>query len=83
MFLRQKFLLSKSKLCFRTSIMRCQCLGFMALFAISSSNGHMSLKSSTVRFSAWKAGHSFKALGNFRHLKCYIQCNYWIGIHQL
>jgi hypothetical protein len=38
------------------------------LLAISSSSGHISLKSSTVRFRAWNAGHSFKAFGSFRHL---------------
>ena len=46
----------------------CQCLYFIALLLISSSNGQMSLKSSMVFFKVWKAGHSFKPLGNFLHL---------------
>lgn len=58
-FLRQKPSLSSSKMCWVTSMIRCQCRGFMALLAISSSSGHMSLKSSIVRFNAWNAGHSY------------------------
>lgn len=57
-FLRQKPSLSRSKTKLITSIIRCQCLGFIALFAISSRRGHISLKSSIVLFKAWNAGHS-------------------------
>lgn len=46
-----------------------QCLLFIALLAIISNNGHISLKSSIFFFKSMYAGHSRIVLGNFRHLK--------------
>lgn len=60
MFFKQKSSLSNSKLYLVTSIMRCQWRGFIALFAINSSKGHISLKSSIVFLRAKNAGHSLR-----------------------
>ena len=65
---RQKPGLSKSNVNPVICWIFCQCLYFMALLLINSSNGQMSLKSSIVFFNEWKAGHSFRAFGNFLHL---------------
>ena len=67
-FLRVKLSLSTSKGVPVTSSMRFQCRVFMALLAISSSSGTISLKSSIFCPSSLKAGQSFRAFGSLRHL---------------
>ena len=51
-----------------TLVMRSQWRSFMALSAMSSRSGQVSLKSSMVCFSSRKACHSFRPLGSLRHL---------------
>ena len=46
---------------------RSQCLSFIALLAINSRSGQVSLKSSIFFFRSLKACHSFKPLGSLRH----------------
>ncbi len=48
--------------------MRSQCLSFIALLAINSRRGHVSLKSSIFFFKSLNACHSFRPLGSLRHL---------------
>ena len=69
MFCSIKVLDSTSKWCPVKSPIRSQCLRIMDLFAINSSRGHDSLKSSMVLFRSRKACQSFSALGSFRHLQ--------------
>lgn len=52
-----------------SSAILCQWRGFIALLAISSSRGTISLKSSIFFFSSSAAGQSFRAFGSFRNLK--------------
>ena len=66
---RAKLLDSTSNGCPVRSVMWSQCLLVIDLFAIISSRGHDSLKSSIVLFRSRKACQSFIALGSFRHLK--------------
>ena len=68
MFLSMNVSDSKSNVCpVRVDILS-QCLAFRALFVMSSSRGHVSLKSSIFFLRALYAGQSFKARGNFRQL---------------
>ena len=68
MFLSENVSDSMSNVCPVSPAIRSQCLCFMALFAISSSSGQLSLKSSMVCFKSWKACQSFSARGSLRHL---------------
>ena len=67
-FLSVKLSLSMSKGVPVTSSMRFQCRVFMALLAISSNSGTISLKSSIFCPSSLKASQSFRAFGSLRHL---------------
>lgn len=69
-FLRRKLSASTSNVCPVICDSLSQCLGIIALLAIISSRGQVSLKSSIVFFNSSYACHSFNALGNFRHLWC-------------
>ena len=68
-FLRENVSDSMSKVCPVRAAIRSQCLCFMALLAMSSSRGQLSLKSSMVFFKSMKACQSFKARGSLRQLK--------------
>ena len=73
MFLSWKVSDSKSNECPVVLEMRSQCLSFIALLAMSSRSGQVSLKSSIFFFRSLKACQSFSALGSLRHLK-YVSC---------
>ena len=68
-FLSENVSDSMSNVCPVSAAILSQCLCFMALFAINSSNGQLSLKSSIVFFKSWKACQSFKARGSLRQLE--------------
>ena len=59
---------SISKVCPVSAAILSQCLAFMALLAISSSRGQLSLKSSMVFLRSKNACQSFRARGSLRHL---------------
>lgn len=61
-------LLSKQHTNELTSSILCQCLSFIALLAIISRRGQVSLKSSIFFFKSLNALYSFTALGSLRHL---------------
>lgn len=69
MFLSENVSDSISKVCPVRAAILSQCLAFMALLAINSSRGQLSLKSSIVFLRSWKACQSFKARGSLRHLQ--------------
>lgn len=68
-FRREKVSDSISNVCPVKVAIRSQCLCFMALLAMSSRRGQLSLKSSIVFFKSKKACQSFKARGSLRQLE--------------
>jgi len=69
MFFNRNASLSTSNVCLVISPIFFQCLAFIALCAIISNSGQLSLKSSICCLRSWYACQSFKPFGSFRHLK--------------
>lgn len=69
MFLRENVSDSISKVWPVRAAILSQCRAFIALLAINSNKGQLSLKSSIVFLRSKNACQSFKARGSFRHLR--------------
>ena len=69
MFLKAKVSDSRSKVCPVHLAILSQWRSFMALFAISSNRGQLSLKSLIFLLRALNASHSLRAFGSLRHLQ--------------
>ena len=67
-FFKKKDSESTSNGCFVIAVNFFQCRPFIALFAISSSSGQLSLKSSIFFFKSLNACQFFNAFGSLRHL---------------
>ena len=77
-FRREKVSDSISNVCPVKVAIRSQCLCFMALLAMSSRRGQLSLKSSIVFFKSKKACQSFKARGSLRQLEKESRTSPWV-----